>query len=348
MGLPPSNASFYARCRPVRRLLVLDLGFLGDAIHLIPALNGLREALPDTAIDVVVADHVTGVLEVCPWLNRVYGYRRYPRSLPLWRQPAFIRRMRAKGYDAVVNLNGSDRSSLLTWLSGAPLRLGRTPPKVPWFWSLCFTHTVQVAYGQTPVYQQRWECLREAGFPVSEPRFAITLPPRALAEVDGLLGDAHGYIHVSPSTTQTLKDLPEAVLVALLNLLHERTGLDVVLSCAPVESEKQRIKRVTDALAFKPLAVLAGNLSLLGLAALISRARVHCGGDSGALHVALMTGVPTVAWFRDYADKVEWLPQGKTHRVVTGAPSPAGLQGISAAALGDAFAGVLAELDKQR
>jgi heptosyltransferase-3 len=341
MGSSPSNVSFYDQCRSARRLLVMDLGFLGDAIHLIPALNGLREALPDTAVDVVVADHVTGVLEVCPWLNRVYGYRRYPRSLPLWRQPAFIRRMRAGGYDAVINLNGSDRSSLLTRLSGARLRLGRTPPKVPWFWSLCFTHTVQIAYGQTPVYRQRWECLREAGFPVSEPRFAITLPPRALAEVDNVLGDARGYIHVSPSTTQMLKDLPEAVLVAFLNLLHERTGLPIVLSCAPVESEKLRMKRVTAALAFKPMAVLAGDLSLLGLAALISRAKVHCGGDSGALHVALMTGVPTVAWFRDYADKVEWLPQGKTHRVVTGESNTEGLRGIEAIALVDALQAVV-------
>lgn len=327
--------SFYEQARGARRLLVLDLGFLGDTVHLIPALHEMRRAWPEAELSVMVAEHVQDILRVVPGVDRILGYPRFPTGPKCWEDLGRVRRLRAAGYDAVVNLNGSDRSSLLTWTTGARWRLGRVPPKPAAFWRHCFTHTVDTPHGGRPVFQQRWECLRLAGVPLGDkPTFAVSVPPEAALTAAEKLGDARGYVHISPFTTQDHKELPLAELAELINGLQaDPAAPPVAVSCAPNERERGKLCALLEHVERPPWRVFAGNLSLLELVAVIGGASVHFGGDSGALHLALMTNTPTVSWFRDYAGKSEWLPPGPAHRVVLGEPSPDGLRGVAAAAL---------------
>lgn len=308
---------------------MLDLGFLGDTIHLIPALRCVREALPEAQLEVMVAAHIQSILELTPWVDRVLGYKRFPKSPPLYRQGHYIRQLRAAGYDAVINLNGSDRSSILTRLSGAPLRLGRVPKRRHWYWPHLFTHTVSVPFGEQALFRQRWDCLQQAGFPGREPTFAAEIPPAVQARIAQRLQQAEGFIHVSPSTTLDYKDLPLDLQVAMLNELQRARGVPLVLSAAPNQREQARLSALLEHLEQPPLHVFHGDLNLIELAAVIERAALHLGGDSGALHIAFMLGVPTVSWFRHYADMQEWLPVGEQHRAVVGIASPDGLQGLT-------------------
>jgi predicted NodU family carbamoyl transferase len=57
--------------------------------------------------------------------------------------------------------------------------------------------------------------------------------------------------------------------------------------------------------------------------------------------VALMTGTPTLSWFRDYPGRVEWQPAGPGHRSVLGRPTPDGLADITVAQLLSALTAVL-------
>lgn len=340
------KSDFWDCVRNAKKLLVLDLGFLGDTIHLIPALNTLRQALPEVQLDVVAADHIKDILKVCPWVNHVYGYPRYPTSDAFWRDIPRIMRWRSEGYDALVNLNGSDRSGFLSLLSGIPLRLGRTQPKVRWYHKSCYTHLVSATYGTEPVYLQRWRCLKNAGFPGDAPEFNIQLDASVRSHLAAQLPQNTAYLHVSPCATADEKELPLSILAELLNTLQSRMpNSRIVVSCANNARERSKLETLIAQLNFQPTA-FAGNLNLLELAALIGGAQLHLGGDSGALHVALMTGVPTLSWFRDYAGKLEWLPpQGKHHTALFGTPSPQGLQGISAANLAEASLSLLDAAD---
>lgn len=326
------DGSFFEEAREARRLLVLDLGFLGDTVHLMPALHEIRRAWPEATIDVMAEERAKQILEVVPGLNDILGYPRFPKG-PKWHQDlGRVRRLRARSYDAVINLNGSDRSSILTRASGARWRLGRVPPKPAAFWRRCFTHVVDVPHGGRPVFQQRWECLKAAGIPVGEaPKFDVRIPDAVEAAVDLKLDGASDFIHVSPCTTQDMKELPMVELAAVVEALIERGR--VVLSCAPNDRERRKMTELVESLTRPPWRTYAGSLSLLELAAVIGRARLHLGGDSGALHLALMMQTPTVSWFRNYPGKAEWLPPGNAHHAVVGEESPHGLRGVSAASI---------------
>ncbi|GHB94702.1 glycosyltransferase family 9 protein [Cerasicoccus arenae] len=333
--------SFYEQAGSAKRILVLDLGFLGDTVHLIPALHEIRRAWPTAELDVMAEEKAKQILEIVPGLNAILGYPRFPKGPKWYEDFGRVKNLRARRYDAVINLNGSDRSSILTRASGAKWRLGRVPPKPAAFWKHCFTHPVDVPHGGRPVFQQRWECLQAAGIPVGEEAiFAVKIPAAIESAVDVKLDGERGFIHISPCTTQDQKELPMKELAKLVSaLVADKTGPKVVLSCAPNERERGKVAELITHLPQKPWRVFAGDLSLLELAAVMGRAQRHFGGDSGALHLALMMNTPTVSWFRDYSGKIEWLPPGTAHRTVLGQESPEGLQGLTAEQLLVAYHG---------
>jgi len=318
-------------------LLVLDLGFLGDTVHLIPALWAIRQAWPAAELHVMVAEHVTQLLEVTPWVDQAWGYPRFPKGPKPWQDWGRIKKLRAAKFDAVLNLNGSDRSSFLTWLSGAPLRLGRCA-SMSFKKRILFTHPVVLQRGGKMVSKQHCEFLQKAGIPCEEPEYRITVPARIEQSVGELLGMPLGtdrrVLHVSPFTTQDQKELPAEVLAVALNLIHRAVPeVPVVVSCANNERECVKLAQLLGRLDFTPYRVFAGGLGILELVAVLARSRLHLGGDSGGLHVAVMSGAPTVSWFRRYEGAVEWLPESERHHAFLGEESAAGILGIDGSAL---------------
>ncbi len=310
--------------------MLLDLGFLGDSIHLLPSLWVLRQAYPDAELHVMVSEHVTKIMEVAPWIDKIWGYPRFPRG-PKWYQDFDrIRRLRAAKFDVVVNLNGSDRSSILTGLSGARWRLGRRPEDGgPVFWSSMFTHTVEHPYKTELISTQRWHCLKKAGFPGEMPEVHIEVSTEAQRRALEKAGGEGGWIHVSPFTTEDYKELPPGQLVEALRQIHHRfPDKKMILTCAGNEREKNKMAVLLAALKFQPWRVFSGELDLLELAAVVQASCLHMGGDSGGLHVAWVTGVPTITWFRSHDGLADWQPIGDGHRSIIGERTPKGLAGV--------------------
>ena len=224
------------------RVLLLNLGFLGDSIHLLPALWTLRQAYPQAELHVMVAEHVTRVMEVAPWVDKVWGYPRYPKG-PKWYQDlGRIKHLRDANFDVVINLNGSDRSSILTGLSGARWRLGRVPQDGgPSFWPLMFTHIVEFPYHSALISTQRWECLKQSGFPGEKPEFTIEIPASSMASMTEKAGGDGGWIHVSPFTTVNYRELSVQQMTELLGSINRRyPELKIVLTCAPNKREQKK------------------------------------------------------------------------------------------------------------
>ncbi len=316
--------SFFERTRHVRKVLVLDLGFLGDTVHLLPALWMVRQAYPRAELHVAVAAHITSLMECVPWVNRVWGYMRYPRHAT-WRENlAMVWGLRREKFDVVINLNGSDRSSWLTFLSGAPERLGRMPDDGgPPFWKRMFTAHVSHPFTGEPVYVQRCRCLEKAGFPPAPPEFHVEISPEHLRAAGLSPADAGTYFHISPFTTADFKELPPEQLVELTAALaREFPEKKIVLSCAPTRRELEKMERLLPRLPQQPWRVFAGNLNLPQLAAVIQHSVLHFCGDTGPFHLAVMTNTPTVAWFWPNPGIKEWLPAAGPFRVLVGANEP--------------------------
>ena len=316
--------TFLQRTRDARTVMVLDLGMLGDSVHLLPALWRVRQSYPAAQLHVSVAAHVTSLFECVPWVDQVWGYPRYPKHATLRENAVMIRGLRREKFDALINLNGSDRSSWLSFFSGARERLGRRPRGGgPWFWDKLFTSYVQYPSQTEPLYLQRCRCLEQAGFPVAAPEFHPHVTPAHLAGTGIAPADAGTYLHLSPFTTAKRKELPPEQFIQLVAGLAELfPGRRLVLSCAPIDQERARLAELLPRLPVKPWRVFAGDLRIAQLTAVIQHSLLHASGDTGPLHLAVMTQTPSIAWFFNSPSISEWLPLGDRHRTILGTHSP--------------------------
>lgn len=312
--------SFFARTRTAKKVMVLDLGFLGDTVHLLPALWMVRQAYPSAELHVAVASHITSFMDCVPWVDHVWGYMRFPRHATLRENFSMVSHLRKEKFDVLINLNGSDRSSWLTFLSDARERLGRLPDDGgPPFWRRMFTAHVHHPFGEEPVYIQRCRCLEKAGFPFTAREFHVEIDPKNLRAAEIFETDAGTYFHMSPFTTADHRELRPAQLVELIAGLNQKFPVKkIVLSCAPTEREQKKMAELLMLLPQKPWRVFAGNLNLMQIAAVIKHSALHFCGNTGTLHLAVMTQTPTVTWFWPGPGLRDWVPAGEKYHIVTG------------------------------
>jgi ADP-heptose:LPS heptosyltransferase len=325
--------------------MVLDLGFLGDTVHLLPALWMVRQAYPQAELHAVVADHIISLMSCVPWVNRPWGYPRFPKHATLRENLQMVARLRRERFDVLINLNGSDRSSWLSFVSGARARLGRRPRDGgPPFWSRMFTEYVQYNSTTEPSYVQKCQSLQQAGFPFPRAEFHAEIDPGHLQAASITLADTGTYFHLSPFTTADKRELSPEQFVELIGALAARfPDKRCVVTGAPTERERCKMESLLAKLERKPWRVFAGGLNLVQLAAVIRHSAAHLSGETGTLHLGLMVDVPTVSWFWARADMRVWIPVGPRHRTVLGTVVAEGepLQGVETAELVRAVEAVL-------
>jgi heptosyltransferase-3 len=124
-------------------------------------------------------------------------------------------------------------------------------------------------------------------------------------------------IALAPTTNWAPKVWPAGNFVELFQRLsqtHLPDALPAILA-GPGEVEAAMARPVLQAL---PNAIdLVGRLSLAEIAAFVARCRLFVGNDSGLMHVAAASGVPTLGLFGP-TDAREYAPSGKRAIAVRG------------------------------
>jgi lipopolysaccharide heptosyltransferase II len=292
----------------VRRILVVRVDLIGDAVLSLPAIRALRRAYPWAEIDMLVPPSVAGVLAGHPDLSRVviWNPQVWRRPVELlqqrnWREAAaIIARLRAPRYDLCVSISG-DWGSVLARLSGARRRVGYAGEAYAGFM------TDPVPGGR---YMQRkheveyvLELARAAGGIVVEdealPMLHVTSAGEAGArhvlERAGVVLDGRPLVvlHAGAQNGQA-KRWPPSHWATLADRLVSECGADVVLtgaaSDAPLTAAIRRRMR-------RPVYDLTGQTSLPALVALLARCDLLVSGDSGPLHIACAVGTPVVGLY---------------------------------------------------
>lgn len=313
------------------RILLVRLSAIGDVLQCLPAASELRRARPGVSLHWLVEDRCAAVLLGHPLLDGVVVYERralarearrpwlWPRALArIWRLRRALRAIRA---DAAVDLQGNLKGALLARLSGAPRRIGLAAgqggkERSHWL------STERVRLPPPPVHRadRARALIAPLGLPPAGRREAV--PPAGVdaagpsAETwlaaSGFRPGGFAVFHPGVSGFGELKRWPAARWADLARALRDRRSLPVLLTSGPGE----------EALA-EEVAGLSGGAarrgpatrSLAELGAILARAAVVVGSDTGPVHMAAALGVPTVALFGP-KDPAVYAPTGPRTRVV--------------------------------
>ncbi len=312
--MPPTTLTdFYSRSRAARKILVVDLGFLGDSVHLVPALWEIKRHYPAAELHTLSAPVGAEVLQLAPCVDRPWAFPLAAPSPPWWRHWDLLLALRRERFDLAFNFSGADRTLFMTALTGARWRVAAVSGRKH-FWStwLVREQAPRPSPG-LPVYEQRRQTLAACGLELAAPRWDLRLPETAVRWAEARVPAS--AIHFSINASTPLKEWPLEHWIELARqLLAREPSARIIATGSANAREQERLRSLAAGTGNDRLTVLPAGMTIAELAAALQRCRLHVGADSGVLHLAMALGVSTVALFRDYAGTLEWLPRGQSHK----------------------------------
>lgn len=281
---------------PPRRIVILKPCCLGDLLMATPTFRALRQAYPEATIDLVVGKAAVSAVAGNPRLNTLLD----PGPVGSGRAPwlaygRLAQRLRAGRYDTAITLERSPIIGLLPWLAGIPRRIGLDSD------GRGFAHTARIP---APLSAPRHEAevyldtLRAIGVTPTDPRLEFF--PDHQSSVSSLQSSVFNHqsliiLHpaggINPGMTLLAKRWPAERFAQLADRLAADTGVTIVLVGGPGDME---VSAAVRAQIDRPVVDLTGQLSFSELAVLIRHASVYIGNDTGATHLAVAMGAPTI------------------------------------------------------
>ena len=289
-------------------ILLVRLRLIGDVVFTTPAIRAIRRHHPDARIAYIVEEEAADVVRLNPHLNEVIVACSPHAPGRLRADLTLIRRLRRDRYDLAIDFHGGPRSSLLTWASGAPSRIGYEIAGRSWM----YTTRVPRPRALRPRHsvESQWDVLLPLGIAPPDPdRDPTEMPedPAAAAAVETRLaqagiGKGHTLIVVHVSAGNLFRRWPAASFAELIGGMAARDAARRVLVISG-PSDAGAAASIADAArahlppAMQSAVVQCGGFGVAELRALMGRAALFVGGDSGPLHIAATTGVPIVGLY---------------------------------------------------
>ena len=287
------------------RVLLIRLREIGDVVFTTPALRALREHYPSAHLTYIVEPHAAPVVQRNLHLDEIIVAPRVPGLRGLAADVSLGRALRAQRFDLAIDFHGGPRAGLLTWLSGARERVGYTIAGRGWIYTTRVDRPRELRSRHS--VENQWDLLTAIGIaPPDRARHAVEMPadPSIAESVRTRLASAGvgpddrvAVIHVSAGNP--FRRWPIVHFVEVAAALARDAGLRVVITSGP--SEQDAAARVVSGArtALPPASAdriaSCGEFSLAELRALVDRAAVYIGGDSGPMHIAATSQVPIVS-----------------------------------------------------
>lgn len=309
---------------------------MGDIIHTLPAVIGLRRAFPEAMLGWVVEERWAELL--CAASEPRYGARSPRRpivdkvhtvNLKPWRRSLFsaqtwermgaaLSELRAQQYPVAIDFQGAARSAILARWSGAPRVCGFRQPREN-VATMLYTRQVE-AYG-THIVEQNFSLAEAvADRSLEVPRVEFPCDSVAKKRMEEWLQSRNitDFILLNPGAGWGAKQWPAERYGEAAKALATN-GMRSLVNFGPGEEELAGAAESASG-----GAAISIQCSLAELMALTRRARLFIGGDTGPMHLAAALNVPVVAIFGP-TDPARNGPFGTRCRVLRSASSATSL-----------------------
>jgi ADP-heptose:LPS heptosyltransferase len=311
-------------------VLLIRRRYLGDVVLLGSVVRNLRLHWPEARVTILTEAPYTGIP---PLLADAPAALALPRGAAAW--PGFVRRLRAARFTHVLDFDNTERTALITRLTGAPVRATFDRELIVHRWPRLYTHaaTVTNAFYDSHHVTDTYLALPAAlGVPIVSREVRLVPPASDLAAAERLAGGPRGSrsrggpkLLVHPGSRSPYRLWPADRFAAVCDRLQDGLGAQIFLISGPGEEalvDAIRRQAQTHLVALKPLT------SVGAFAALAATCDAFLCHDSGPMHVAAAVGTPVVALFGSQ-NATLWRPLGGNHTVLQ-TPLPCACPGAEA------------------
>ncbi|MBW2338973.1 MAG: glycosyltransferase family 9 protein [Deltaproteobacteria bacterium] len=304
----------------ITRILLIQLGDVGDLVLTTPTMKTLRENCPRSEIFVFVREHTRELAEGCPWVDGVISVNKGNRNLreEIAYQRDFLAALRRKRFQLTIDLRAGTRGAIVSYLSGAKVRIGRYSDDGTLWRNRLFTHLIRPE-NELEQYSSlhSLNILAPLELEVKDTSLALVVTPEKEKSALEILRrekvpSDKPILALHPFSRWRYKEWLTENYIRLINHIGSRYPVAIIVTGAP--EERDRVSEIVsgssaDAYNF------AGKTSLVELPAVLKKCSLLIGIDSAAMHIAAAVGIPTITIFGP-SSPVSWAPRGKKHRII--------------------------------
>jgi lipopolysaccharide heptosyltransferase I len=311
-----------------KKILVLRLSAVGDVIRTLPAIKALKEHRPSSFITWIVEEPSRALLESQPEVDEVilFPRKRWTKGIKslngIWgtfgEMRRFVKDLRRRKFDVVLDFHGILKSGVLSFLSGSPKRIGydrRSTKEGNFLFSNVKAMLPQYKISR---FQRNLALLKGMGVEVGGSKYRLYIPPEDREYMGSFFKASSAFVNrpliaIHPGTSQKAffkRWMPDQYaqlsdrLVRELNASVLFTWGDEELGW--VEGIRKQMK--------EPSLLAPKTESLTQLGELYRNCDLYIGGDTGPMHVASLTGIPAVVIYGP-TDPIENEPFGNHIKV---------------------------------
>ncbi len=294
------------------KILLLQLKRIGDLILTTPVVRCLREEFPSARLALIVdsscADLLDSVAVDERWIYKKGGGLRglVGRGANAWLRSGLL----VSRADWTLDFSGTDRSTYLSTLSLAKRRVTFERFRKKPLRKYLYTDFVASSVSDRHTADHYTDLLRPLGVRRENVSLDLRLPEERLAKAHALLANAgvrKAYVVVHAGTARPEKYWPPERWAEVIGFLHDEFGLISVLTGSRDPGEREHLARIKSALRCKHVD-FSGMTGLVELAGVIKGAKLLCGVDTAAVHLADAMNTPSLALFGP-TNPYHWRPR---------------------------------------
>ena len=301
-------------------ILLVRPRLIGDVILTTPTIRALRHRYPDATILYLVESLAAPVVAANPHLTETIVIRHRRGWRRLWEDVRLAARLWARRVDVAIDFHGGPRSAWLTWATRARVRVGYDVSGREWM----YTRVVGRSRDYAPRHSvlNQWDLIAtvdEAFQDRPTPdrnRLEMPVTEEARRSVDARLAalgvaarEEIVVVHVAAGNE--FRRWPSHDFATVAGALAEGSARRWVLvlgSHADDPTVAHVVRAARMALGNEGRRIVpAVGWPLADVRALMERAALFVGGDSGPMHIAATSDVPIVALFGPTLP-VHWAP----------------------------------------
>ncbi|MBI5376437.1 MAG: glycosyltransferase family 9 protein [Candidatus Schekmanbacteria bacterium] len=289
-----------------QRIAVFRMDKLGDVVLSIPAIRGIKKLFPAAEMTLLISGMAEDIFRYERNSYKIITYdgilncymtgskREIPILHDIKNALLLLRELREKKFDLAVILRGDIFTNMLVFMSRIPSRIGFGNEGGYFF----LTDIIPLSQSRYHELERMEDVLRFLGEKEPECKMGISLSDAENEAVGRLLRENNldnslSYSVISPFTGHKWNTWDADRFLKLARRLRDEAGLTVIMTGS--EGEKKGIENLIGG--EMAMHNFAGKTSLLEFVALLKRAKLFVGNDSGPVHLAVSSDVPAVQLF---------------------------------------------------
>jgi ADP-heptose:LPS heptosyltransferase len=302
----------------IHNLLVMRLDNIGDVIMTSPALQALRQNLPNAKITLMASPSGASAASLLPWIDEVLSWRVVWQDLgKLAFDPAqeweLVEALKAHQFDAAMIFTSFSQSphpaGFICALAGIPLRLGESKEQDGY----SLTHCLPAAPDHIHQTERNLHLIESVGFKVSDRHLSLSIPSEVHTAVSKLVSFQSFYLLLNPWTSCPARNYASDRFAQAARQLSDQTGWKVVVT--GVEKDRERSQALLADLGSRAIDLI-GKTNLAELAALVEGASLVLTNNTSVMHIADATQTPMIVLFAGTEHISQWFPRHSQSRLL--------------------------------